>query len=45
MPFFTEGYEGFDVNHPFEWQLAEELVRTGQAKLPRIAKPPYKTDG
>lgn len=36
MPFFTEGYEGFDVNHPYDWQLAEELVRTGQAKLPEI---------
>ena len=35
-PFFTEGYEGFDVNHPYDWQLAEELVRTGQAKLPEI---------
>ncbi|MFZ5910079.1 MAG: acylneuraminate cytidylyltransferase family protein [Chloroflexota bacterium] len=36
MPFFTEGYEGFDVNRPYDWQLAEELVRTGQAKLPQI---------
>ena len=36
MPFFTEEYEGFDVNHPYDWQLAEELVRTGKAKLPEI---------
>lgn len=36
MPFFTEGYEGFDVNHPYDWQLAEELLRTGQAKLTEI---------
>jgi len=36
MPFFTEGYEGFDVNRPYDWQLAEELVRTGQATLPEI---------
>jgi len=36
MPFFTEGYEGFDVNRPYDWQLAEELVKTGQAKLPEI---------
>lgn len=36
MPFFTEGYEGFDVNHPYDWQLAEELVRAGQARLPEI---------
>jgi CMP-N,N'-diacetyllegionaminic acid synthase len=38
MPFFTDGYEGFDVNRPYDWQLAEELVRTGQAKLPEISK-------
>jgi N-acylneuraminate cytidylyltransferase len=36
MPFFTENYEGFDVNHPYDWKLAEELVQTGQAKLPEI---------
>jgi N-acylneuraminate cytidylyltransferase len=33
MPFFTEGYEGFDVNRPQDWQLAEELVQTGLVKL------------
>jgi N-acylneuraminate cytidylyltransferase len=36
VPFFTEGYEGFDVNRPYDWQYAEELIRTGQAKLPVI---------
>lgn len=36
MPFFTEGCEGFDVNRPYDWQLAEELVKAGQAKLPEI---------
>jgi len=36
MPFFTEGYEGFDVNRPYDWQQAEELVRSGQARLPKI---------
>ena len=36
MPFFTRGYEGFDVNRPYDWQLAEELVKTGQARLPEI---------
>lgn len=36
MPFYTEGYEGFDVNRPYDWQLAEELLKTGQAKLPEI---------
>lgn len=36
MPFLTQGYEGFDVNRPYDWALAEELVRTGQARLPEI---------
>jgi len=36
MPFFTQGYEGFDVNRPHDWQLADELIRTGQARLPEI---------
>ena len=36
MPFFTDGYEGFDVNRPYDWQLAEELVESGRAKLPTI---------
>jgi N-acylneuraminate cytidylyltransferase len=39
MPFFTEGYEGFDVNHPYDWRLAEELVETKQAVLPEIYSP------
>lgn len=36
VPFLTQGYEGFDVNHPYDWQLAEELIRTGQVELPAI---------
>lgn len=36
MPFLTHGYEGFDVNRPYDWRLAEELVATGAAVLPAI---------
>ena len=36
MPFFTEGFEGFDVNHPYDWQLAEQLIQNGEAGLPSI---------
>lgn len=36
MPFLTEGYEGYDVNRPYDWALAEELVRTGAARLPDV---------
>jgi N-acylneuraminate cytidylyltransferase len=40
MPFLTQGYEGFDVNKPYDWRLAEELLRTGQAALPPVDRPP-----
>jgi len=38
MPFLTEGYEGFDVNHPYDWELAERLVASGEAQLPKVEK-------
>jgi N-acylneuraminate cytidylyltransferase len=40
MPFFTEGYEGFDVNHPDDWRRAEEIVVSGLAALPVVSHPP-----
>jgi CMP-N,N'-diacetyllegionaminic acid synthase len=42
VPFISEGYEGFDINQPEDVPVAEELVRSGKAKLPRIARPPYR---
>ena len=42
MPFFTEGFEGFDVNSTYDWNLAEHLVDSGQARLPSIPQPPYR---
>jgi N-acylneuraminate cytidylyltransferase len=41
MPFFTEDYEGFDVNSAYDWNLAEHLVDSGQARLPSISQSPY----
>lgn len=41
MPFFTEGFEGFDVNSAYDWNLAEHLVDSGQAQLPSISQSPY----
>ena len=41
MPFFTSGYEGFDVNHPVDWQIAEGLVKNGEAALPAVSQTPY----
>jgi CMP-N,N'-diacetyllegionaminic acid synthase len=42
MPFMTREFEGFDVNSDYDWNLAEHLVKTGQAKLPSIPQSPYK---
>jgi CMP-N,N'-diacetyllegionaminic acid synthase len=41
VPFLTEGFEGFDVNHPHDWQLAELLVARGEASLPRVHEAAY----
>jgi N-acylneuraminate cytidylyltransferase len=41
-PFFTHDAEGFDVNKPYDWTLAEQLIQTGQVKLPTISPVLYK---
>ena len=41
MPFFTENHEGFDVNSPYDWDLAEHLVSKGDARLPAITQEPF----
>jgi N-acylneuraminate cytidylyltransferase len=41
VPFFTEGYEGFDINHPQDWAMAAELIKKGQADLTPVTKAPY----
>lgn len=40
-PFFTEGYEGFNVDDEADWERAERLVASGAASLPAVARPPY----
>ena len=42
MPFLTCDAEGFDVNKPYDWTLAEHLVHSGQAKLPLVTQLPPK---
>jgi CMP-N,N'-diacetyllegionaminic acid synthase len=44
MPFFTEGFEGFDVNNQEDWVMAEYLIHHGAAKLPTVAKPPFRPE-
>ena len=41
VPFFTENHEGFDVNHPIDFRLAQELIDTGKANLPHVSQKSY----
>ena len=38
VPFLTEGYEGFDINDPRDWTLAETLIAEKVAVLPVVDK-------
>lgn len=41
MPFFSEGHDGFDLNHPEDVAEAKALVGSGAAELPQIAIAPF----
>jgi CMP-N,N'-diacetyllegionaminic acid synthase len=43
MPFLTRDHEGFDVNEPWDWRLAEDLLTEGSACLPIPQQAPYPT--
>jgi N-acylneuraminate cytidylyltransferase len=36
LAFVSEGQEGFDLNYPEDWIVAEHLVASGQAMLPKV---------
>jgi CMP-N,N'-diacetyllegionaminic acid synthase len=42
MPFVTEGYEGFDINDPHDWMIAERLLADGAASLPRVPQEAWR---
>lgn len=42
IPFISEGLEGFDINEPEDWLLAEHYLAKGQAILPAISHPPFQ---
>jgi len=44
IPFVSQGLEGFDINQPEDWLLAEDLIAKGDAVLPVIKKKPYILD-
>lgn len=41
LPFFTEGFEGFDINEPKDWRDAEYLLSQGKAVLPEVRQKPF----
>ena len=41
VPFVTEGYEGFDINDPNDWMIAERLIADRAAALPSIRQTPF----
>ena len=36
IPFFTKGYEGFDLNQPYDWEYATYLIKQKMVQLPVI---------
>jgi CMP-N,N'-diacetyllegionaminic acid synthase len=41
IPFISNGLEGFDINEPEDWVLAEHYLTTGEVRLPVISKSIY----
>ena len=41
VPFLTDGYEGFDINDPHDWMIAERLVADGAVRLPAVRQPAF----
>ena len=41
MPFLTDGYEGFDINDPRDWMVAERLMADGEVEPPHVPQVPY----
>lgn len=44
IPFISQGYEGFDINEPDDWWMAERLLTTKAAVLPLISIQPFRLD-
>ncbi|MDA1185443.1 MAG: acylneuraminate cytidylyltransferase family protein [Acidobacteria bacterium] len=40
-PFLTVGYEGFDINDPRDWMVAERLMADGEVEPPQVSQVPY----
>lgn len=44
IPFISEGLEGFDINEPEDWLLAEQYIASGKAVLPEIIQTRYSLE-
>lgn len=42
IPFISEGLEGFDINNPEDWILAEHFIISGKGLLTNIQIKPFK---
>jgi CMP-N-acetylneuraminic acid synthetase len=42
VPFLTEGHEGFDINDPYDWMMAERLIAEGTATLPPVRETAFE---
>jgi N-acylneuraminate cytidylyltransferase len=45
VPFITEEHEGFDINDPHDWMIAERLIADGAVRLPPVRQTPYAAVG
>jgi CMP-N,N'-diacetyllegionaminic acid synthase len=41
LPFFTENFEGFDINNADDWSMAERLVANKSIELTNITRPAF----
>lgn len=41
MPFISKGLEGFDINNPEDWMLAEYYISINEGVLPKIKIDPF----
>jgi len=45
VPFVSQGHEGFDINEPEDWWIAERLLVSQFATLPAVAVQPFQLSG
>lgn len=41
IPFISRDFEGFDINEPDDWWIAERMLSLGQVQLPGVNRPAY----